>query len=62
MPKYKVLEKSFINNSIVEPGEIVELDAKIKPKRNLELIEEKKPAQKKAEKPSKEPVEAPLAE
>lgn len=41
MPKYKVLAKSFINNSIVEEGEVVEYDGK--PGTNLELIEDGKP-------------------
>lgn len=42
MPKYYVLAKSFINNTIAEVGEIVEYDGK--PGSNLELIPEAKPA------------------
>lgn len=42
MPKYYVLAKSFINNTIVEVGEIVEYDGK--PGSNLELVPESKPA------------------
>lgn len=41
MPKYKVLAKSFINNSIVEEGEIVDYDGK--PGSNLERIKDDKP-------------------
>lgn len=41
MAKYKVLEKSFINNSLAEEGETVEFDGEPGP--NLELIEEPKP-------------------
>ena len=41
MPKYKVLTKSFINNTIVEEGEIVDYDGK--PGTNLELVEDDKP-------------------
>lgn len=56
MPKYKVLAKSFINNSIVEEGDIVEYDGK--PGSNLELIEDDKPKRGKkaveAEESSKE--------
>ena len=43
MAKYKVLAQSFINNTIVEVGEVVEYDGR--PGTNLELIEPKKPAQ-----------------
>lgn len=56
MPKYKVLAKSFINNSIAEEGEIVEYDGK--PGTNLELLEDDKPRRGKkaveAGEPSKE--------
>lgn len=48
MPRYKVLEKSFINDSIAEEGDIIEFNGK--PSSNLELIEEAKgkaPAKKK---------------
>ena len=41
MPKYKVLAKSFINNSIVEEGDVVEYDGK--PGSSLELVEGDKP-------------------
>lgn len=44
MPKYKVLAKSFINNSIVEEGDIVDYDGK--PGSNLELVEGDKPKAK----------------
>jgi len=36
MPRYLVLAKSFINNTIVEEGEVVEYDGK--PGSNLELV------------------------
>lgn len=39
--KYRVLVKSFINNAIVEAGELVDYDGK--PGSNLELIEGDKP-------------------
>ena len=44
MAKYKVLEKSFINNAIVEEGAVVEYDGEAS--NNLELIDEKKPKAK----------------
>lgn len=44
MAKYKVLEKSFINNAIVEAGEVIEYDGEAS--NNLELIDEKKPKAK----------------
>jgi len=40
MAQYKVLQKSFINNNIVEEGEIVEYDGKAGS--NLELIKQKR--------------------
>lgn len=40
MPKYKVLQKSFINNQILEEGEIVEYDGE--PSSNLELVKKGK--------------------
>lgn len=46
MAKYRVLEKSFINNTIVEVGEIVEYEGRASG--NLELIEEPKPSKSKA--------------
>ncbi len=42
MPQYRVLAKSFINNTIVEEGEVIEFDGKAGS--NLELIEGEKPA------------------
>jgi hypothetical protein len=48
MPQFRVLAKSFINNRIVEEGEVVEFDGE--PGSNLEAI---KPAKgKKAEAPA----------
>jgi hypothetical protein len=46
MPRYIVLEKSFIDNRIVEPGEEVEYATK--PGSNLQLIEEEPAADKAA--------------
>lgn len=46
MAKYRVLVKSYINNSIAEEGEVVEYDGK--PGSNLELIEDEQPAAQKA--------------
>ena len=40
MAKYRVLEKSFINNAIREEGEIVEYDGEVGS--NLELIDDEK--------------------
>lgn len=42
MPQYRVLTKSFINNTIVEEGDVIEFDGKAGT--NLELIESDKPA------------------
>lgn len=42
MPQYRVLAKSFINNTIVEEGDVIEFDGKAGS--NLELIENDKPA------------------
>jgi hypothetical protein len=50
MAKYKVLEVSFINNTIVKVGEIVEYDGK--PGVNLEPVGKEK-------KESAEPADAP---
>ena len=47
MPKYRVLEKSYIGNAIREAGEVVEYDGK--PGKALELIPEAEPAAEKAE-------------
>ena len=46
MAKYRVLEQSFINNSLVEVGAIVEYDGEVAG--NLELIEEPKSKKAKA--------------
>lgn len=46
MAKYRVLAKSFINNTIVEVGEVVEYDGQ--PGRALELIDDSKPEAKPA--------------
>lgn len=42
MPMYRVTAKSFINNSIVEEGSVIEFDGKAGT--NMELIEDDKPA------------------
>ena len=42
MPKYYALAKSFINNTIVEVGDVIDYDGK--PGSNLELVPEVKPA------------------
>ncbi len=42
MAQYRVLQKSFINDTIVEEGEIVDFDGE--PSFNLELIKGKKGA------------------
>ena len=47
MPKYRVLEKSFINNAIREEGDIVEYDGEASD--NLELVKESKGSKKSAE-------------
>lgn len=46
MPKYRVLTKSFINNAIVEEGDLVDYDGEAS--ENLELVEPAKVARKKA--------------
>ena len=48
--KYLVLARSFINNRLVEEGDIVEYDGK--PGTNLELIKEQKAEEPKAKKPT----------
>lgn len=45
MAKYRVLARSFINNTIVEAGDVVEYDGKAGSA--LELIEGDKPAESK---------------
>jgi hypothetical protein len=47
MPRYLVITKSFINNSIVEEGEIIEYDGKAGS--NLELVKGKAKAESKSE-------------
>jgi hypothetical protein len=47
MPKYLVLTKSFINNTIANEGDVVEYEGKAGS--NLELIKEEKPKGKQAE-------------
>lgn len=54
MAKYRVLEKSFIGNTIVEAGEVVEYDGR--PGSNLELIEDA-PAKPKGKAKAAAPVE-----
>ena len=44
MAKYKVLERSFINHAIREPGDVVEYDGMPGP--NLELVKEGAPGKK----------------
>ena len=45
MPKYRVLQQSFLNNGLVQEGDIVEYDGDVHD--NLELIEdESKPTGK----------------
>lgn len=56
--RYRVLQKSFINNSIVEEGEIVEYHGK--PGSNLERVDE--PTKKKAPAPVPAPKPEPEAE
>ena len=46
MAKYRVLERSFINNALLEEGAIVEYDGEVAS--NLELIEEPKKGKSKA--------------
>lgn len=54
MARYKLLAKSFINNSVYEEGEIVEYDGK--PGSNLELVDDDKP------KRGKKSADAPASE
>ena len=42
MPQYRVLQKSYVGNRIVEEGEVVEYDGEASD--NLELIEQPKQA------------------
>ena len=52
MPKYKVLQKSFIGNSICEEGAIVDYDGEAS--KNLELIPE--PKKPRGQKPDDAPA------
>lgn len=55
MAKYRVLAKSYINNTIAEVGTIVEYDGK--PSSNLELVDASEPkAEAKGKGKSKAPV------
>lgn len=59
MAKYRVLETSFIDNKLVQPGDEIEYDGEASA--NLELIEEPEGVAPKALKASKaKPVEDPL--
>ena len=57
MARYKVLQRSFINNTTVEEGAEVEWDGI--PGANLEPIDEPAKAAKGRAKQSKEPLEVP---
>ena len=61
MARYRVLEKSFINNSVVEAGAEVEYDGE--PSSTLELIDapKKKPTAKKVD-PAGDPAADPVEE
>ena len=52
MPKYRVLVKSFINNTIIDPETMPEsaciVDYDGKPGSNLELVEDEKPKGRKS--------------
>jgi hypothetical protein len=51
MPQYRVLQKSFIGNRIVDEGEIVDYDGE--PSDNLELVKKgKKAAESAADAPA----------
>ena len=52
MAKYQVLERSFINNTIVEEGAIVEYEGK--PGKNLKLVEDEPAPKRKAAKTAEE--------
>lgn len=54
MAKVRVLQKSFINNQIVEEGEIVDYDGELGP--NLEPLDGKK-----RERPLRPPLPLPMA-
>lgn len=44
MAKYRVLQKSFINNALVEEGQVIDFDGE--PSAHLELIEDDEPKSK----------------
>ena len=50
MPQYRVKETSFINNKLVQEGDVVEYDGR--PGKNLELIKGKAPKAPKADEPA----------
>lgn len=50
MPKFRVIETSFIGNKLVQPGDVVEYDGKYGS--NLEPIEPIKKSKAKAEEPA----------
>lgn len=56
MPKYRVLEKSYINNAIREAGDVVEYEGK--PGKALELIAEAPAEQKLTKKESEAQAKA----
>ena len=56
MAQYRVLTKSFINNSIVEEGEVIEFDGKAGS--NLELVKDEAKAPARAKKSAAAPVDA----
>ena len=57
MAQYRVLTKSFINNSIVEEGDVIEYDGPVGS--NLELVQdEAAPAKGKGKKSAAAPVDA----
>lgn len=57
MPRYRVLERSFINNSTFEPGAVIEYDGEVAD--NLELIEEPKARRGKGSKVEAEEADEP---
>lgn len=61
MAQYRVLTKSFINNSIAEEGDLVEFDGK--PGSNLELVQdEAAPKKGKGKKSDAVPADAEASE
>ena len=55
MAKYRVLEKSFINNAIVDEGD--EVDYSGEPGPNLELIEKARPGRPARQSEAEQPAE-----